>query len=454
MKYWIAHFRSLAVALALLLPASCLASSARAQTPSSPDVTLFGECPQENVDISAKLTNYSLYYENYKNEAYDYALENLRWMLKCAPTFAGEGQNDDRNLDRAVESYDALAEQATDEALAESYLDSALIIIEKALPILEANVALDENDRYEWTFKKGYFIQSHSDVLTGRTDEIVGAYAAAYAIAPDDVGAYYLGYMLRHYAAMRDFGPLMQLLRDIEQNYADDTEKLALVEQYMEAIPPRERLAFIERRLEVDPDNLDLIKRAFRIYEQMDNRARLYELGERLSEMDPSPEIARMLGTMYLGDGRSSEALEMYNEMLDMPGATATAMDYYNMGIANRQLGRLASARTYFRQTLDADPEFGRAYLAIGDLYVTAVSNCGSIEREDRAVYWLAADYYQRAKSADPSVAATANQRLNTYRGQFPSTEDMFFWGKSDGDSYAVNYGCYSWINETTTVRG
>ena len=126
---------------------------------------------------------------------------------------------------------------------------------------------------------------------------------------------------------------------------------------------------------------------------------------------------------------------------------------YFNMGIAQQQEGRLSRARTYFRRTLEIDRNYGAAYMAIGDLYVTAVSSCGSFEREDRAVYWLVTDYYDRAASVDPTVAGSAQRKSRQYRAYYPDQEALFFKGWEPGQRYMVDYGCYSWIAEATTVK-
>jgi hypothetical protein len=76
------------------------------------------------------------------------------------------------------------------------------------------------------------------------------------------------------------------------------------------------------------------------------------------------------------------------------------------------------------------------------------------MSRRDKAVYWLAVDMYRRAKQVDSSVTSTANSKINTYRKYFPTNEDIFFideWEK--GSSVRIDYGCYSWIGESTTVR-
>jgi hypothetical protein len=113
-------------------------------------------------------------------------------------------------------------------------------------------------------------------------------------------------------------------------------------------------------------------------------------------------------------------------------------------------------AREYFRKAINQDSGFGRAYIAIGDLYAQAVSDCGGskMTRNDRAVYWLVVDMYQRAKQADSSVASTANSKISTYRQYFPTAEDIFYKDEwIEGESLRIDFGCYSWINQTTTVR-
>ena len=34
-----------------------------------------------------------------------------------------------------------------------------------------------------------------------------------------------------------------------------------------------------------------------------------------------------------------------------------------------------------------------------------------------------------------------------------PNAEDKFFKGWNNGNSYTVDYGCYTWISESTRVR-
>jgi hypothetical protein len=93
-------------------------------------------------------------------------------------------------------------------------------------------------------------------------------------------------------------------------------------------------------------------------------------------------------------------------------------------------------------------------------IYGAAVTQCTSdrkMEAQDRVVYWLIIDYLNKAKQQDPSVASTVNRQLPNYEAVTPSTEDKFFTlSLENGQKLTIDgslMSCYSWINETVTVR-
>jgi tetratricopeptide (TPR) repeat protein len=99
-------------------------------------------------------------------------------------------------------------------------------------------------------------------------------------------------------------------------------------------------------------------------------------------------------------------------------------------------------ARALFRQALEADPGNKLAYEKIGDLYYSSFDGCAKKvnQADDRLVFLLAADYYQRA--GDSKKVAMAKE-------SFPSKEDIFLIDYKAGETKPV--GC--WIGESTTIR-
>ncbi len=396
-----------------------------------------------------KAMHYSLYYEDFKNANYASAMPNLRWIITNAPLYP---KNDARNYERLQAIYDTLATQATDPDLKRAYLDSSFALFDITVEAVKA--AGGEIDEFEYTLNKGRFIQNNKELIADQAPSLVDIYKKAYQIAPDRLQDYYIQILINDVAST-DKQAAVDFMDELEQKYPERTELLEYITQVRNALfkSPDERIAFLETRREKEPDNMEIITELFNLYRDEGNRAKIREIGEQMSKMEPSAQTYRILAGLRLGDGETKEAYALLEKAVEMAGNEATADDYYNMGIAQMQMGQLSKARSLFRKALDVNPKYGRAYMGIGDLYVTSVSNCGSFERDDRAVYWLAVDYYNRAKSADPSLASAANQKISAYSRSFPDAEMLFFKGWKAGQSYRVDYGCYAWIGETTTIK-
>lgn len=401
-----------------------------------------------------KAMHYSLYYEDFKNESYQSALPNLQWILENAPTYP---RNDDRNFERATELYAGLAEQAEDEETARAYLDSALVIFNTAVEKLKAADA--EVDEFEWTRDKGRFIQSHADLLGDLQEEAIEAYKQAWELDPSRMQSYYINLIITHYVErMSDKQSAIDFIDDVETKRGDDEEVMQMITDWRGQLftSPEERYDFVKSQLEDNPEDVALLREKLDLERELGHRAEMFQTAERLLGVDPTAENYYEVGSMYLDDAEPQEAFSYFEQAIEAEGITDELKRdiYYDMGLAQRQMEQLSKARTYFRRALDVDPNFGRAYIAIGDLYAMAVAQCSTeMDREDRAVYWLVVDYYNRARSVDPSVASTANQKAGTYRQYYPTQEALFFNNWKAGDSYRVDYGCYSWINEATTVK-
>lgn len=400
------------------------------------------------------LTHYSLYFEDFKNENYASALPNLRWMLNNAPA---QPNNDDRNFRRAVELYSALAEEAESESDTQAYLDTAYTIVNDAPSRLEELGA--DYSAFSWTMRKGRFVQQYGDQMASVDADPVSLYREAFNIAPDQMQAYYIDRIISTYLENGEQQEALTFMDEVEAELGDDTEVMDVIGQYRQQVfgrNPQARIAFLETKLEESPDDPQVMGDLFELYIQQGQRDKATQLSDQLLEMSPSLEIYRQIAEMRLDDGEAQRAFELYQTAESTADAPLAAQDYFNMGEAQQQMGNFRQARSYYRQAIEQDQGFGDAYIAIGDLYTQAVSQCGGSEmgRGDKAVYWLAVDMYQQAKSADPSVASTANSKINTYRKYFPSAEDIFYRDDMEqGQSFRVDYGCYSWINETTTVR-
>ncbi len=410
----------------------------------------YAQAPNEP-DQQQKAMYYSLYYEDFKNENYESSLENLRWILKNAPGFP---RNNDRNFERAVKVFREIAVKQTDPAKKQAYFDSALVIFDTAVSRLKDAEA--EVSEYDWIFAKGKFIQENAEHLPNLQPQVGDLYRQAFDMDPTKMQAYYVNYIVADFAKKDDKQSAVDFLETVESTFPGEEEFVTLVANWRNSLftSPDERYEFVSNQLEKNPDDCDLVLEKLELAMDLGYRDDVYELSEQVLGCEQSARTFRIIGKMKLDDGEAEEAFALFERALEQTGGTENAREiYYNMGIAQQQLGRLSRARTFFRQALQADASYGPALMAIGDLYVTAIANCGSFEREDRAVYWLVTDYYDRARSVDPTIASAAQRKSKQYRAYYPDQEALFFKGWQPGQRYMVNYGCYSWIGEATTVK-
>ena len=392
------------------------------------------------VDQEAAM-HYSLYYENFKNQNYQDALPDLHWILENAPGFL---RNKDINFDRAVKSYEALAEQETDGAMKRVYLDSVLAMFDRAVPTIKGIGG--EIDEFEWTRDKGRFIQRHLDALDDQKGEAIQSYRKAYDLDPARLDAYYLDVILSDHYTEGDIGGVLDFLRELNEKRGEEEGVQNLIRKYFGVIPPDEQITFLEGELEKRPDDGEVIQQLFGLYQDEGYHGKMMELAPKILAMEPTPSVLRMLTRMYIEDGDAEQAVEVFTQMQNTPGLELIAQDYHNMGIAQQELENFGEARNYYRQAAEIDPEYKPAKKATADLYATAASRCGIADREQAAVFWLIADAYSRA--GDNAGAARMSSA-------FPTAEDIFYVKKwTPGGSTTATYSCRGLtIAGTTTVR-
>ncbi|WP_233992749.1 tetratricopeptide repeat protein [Salinibacter altiplanensis] len=403
-----------------------------------------------------KLMHYSLYYENYKNDNFESARSDLLWVLNNAP---GVPDGDDDNYRRVIRLYEGLADQASDEKAKKAYLDTAATYLASAVDQIEKDGL--EHTSYKWERRKGRFLEEHQDVLPEGAEGLetpTAHYRRAFELAPKDLDPYYIQQVLQSHLEDNALQKALDFANTVESKRGDDEEVTKMISSIRKDIfgkNSQAKIAYLEKQVEQSPDSTKLLTELFDAYNQQGNVEKASELSKRLIKMEPSAETVRQIAQMRLEDGRPEDALQAY-ERAEKQGAELKAEDYFNRGTAYQKMEKLARARQDYQAAIDMKDGFGRAYIAIGDLYARAVNRCSGSEmaRNDRAVYWAAVDKYRQAKEIDSSIASVADSKIQTYRRVFPTKEDVFYredW--ESGQSFTIDYGCYSWIGETTSVR-
>ncbi len=404
-----------------------------------------------------KAMHYSLYYESFKNDEFSSAKGDLEWIIENAPGFP---KGDSRNFRREYQLYEGLAKKAESEEKRLAYLDTAATKLATAIERMDRHgISYKE---YKWELKKGRFLEEHNDALPKLTTQNLEAptthYRRAFEQAPNKVDPYYIQQILRGYLNENEQDKALEFADLVEEKCERDDELgkiLSSVRNDIFGKNPQAKVKYLEKQMEANPDSAKIMLSLFDAYVQQGNVSKASELAPKLMKTNPPAETVREIAEMRLENGRPQKALDAYNKAEEQ-GADLKAQDFLSRGNAYQKMGEFSKARRQYRKAIDMGSDFGEAYIALGDLYASAVSECSGSQlgRKDKAVYWVVVDQYRKAIEVDSTMESVADSKIKSYRDVFPSQEDIFYrddWDK--GSSFKIDYGCYSWINETTKVR-
>ncbi|HBI81323.1 MAG TPA: hypothetical protein DDY04_05150 [Bacteroidales bacterium] len=211
-------------------------------------------------------------------------------------------------------------------------------------------------------------------------------------------------------------------------------------------------VALFEPRFNATPDDVNLCKKIRSLMSS--NRCTSHPLYLNASiqvfKAEPSADLALDIARLQYEAKNAKDAEKYYNEAINLESAVEKRANiYYELALLTfTELKNLPKAKEIALKAIEENPNMGRAYKLIGDIYASE-RNCGNNDFEKKTVYWAAVDKYIKAKQVEPELADAMDNLISTYSQYFPSKEDIFFYDLQVGDPYTV--GC--WINERTTIR-
>ena len=415
----------------------------------------------------------SYYQEHYKNKNYKDALPSWRQAYAlCAKNFkqniyvhGAKLMNDEikknireKNLDLARAQYDTLL-TLLDERL--TYYPTAKkngVVVENKVDVLNNKGFYIIN--YISSLKgddQKYFYDSLLPIVEALGDEtapkiLVNTFSAAVALyrenqlSADDVMALYdkVSGNLENYVCKNEAEEEEKAgtKKAIESLFADS--KVASCENLLAIFTPR---------YEADPENLQLVSNIVRLMNAADGCASndlYYKAVNSMHRLNPSFQSAYALYRLNAARGNLADAAIYLQQAIDSDESDENldAQYYYEMAAFCYKNGMRGRASDAARKAIDLDRGFaGKAYLILGNLWASAP--CGDTVGK-WARYWVATDYYQKARSVDASIAADASSSIANVSRYYPEASEAFMYDLTRGQAYTVS--C-SGMTATTTVR-
>jgi tetratricopeptide (TPR) repeat protein len=214
-------------------------------------------------------------------------------------------------------------------------------------------------------------------------------------------------------------------------------------------------VTLFQPRFDREPENIELLEKITTLLNNSGctEEALYFSATRNLHRLQPNAQSAFLMGRLENSRQNHREAIRYFEEAVSLyetDNEKFTALMLL-ADITYRNLRQFSQARNYALQASSIDPQNGRPFILIGEIYAASASACGDNDLTKSVAYWAAVDKFIQARNVDndPVVQERATQLINTYSQYFPNMEIIFFYGLSEGDTYRVE----CWINETTRVR-
>lgn len=420
----------------------------------------------QNKDFMNEL---SLFTEFYKQDNYKSALPHWKKLYNQYPRST-------KNIYiRGANIYEKFIENATDPEERNKYIDQLMKIYDKrikhfgekgyvlgrkATSWLEYKLNAEtppEGDALKETMKKGYeWLNQSVEEMGAETELPIYVLLMQTTRSLFKLGEFPKETVVRNYDKCNNFLNTCAVQAE-DEDFANDVKK---VRAYIEEIFGSSGAADCEAlvgiftpQFEENKEDAGFIKEMLRRLGNAgcEESPLFSQATEKLYKLDPSAEAAFNMARRYVQRDDTEKAKSYYQQAMEQETDEELLAKYYYeyaYFIFAREIA-LQEARSYARKALSLNPDYCQALMLIGDIYVAASNSFGADSFEKATVFWLAVDYFEKARRAGQDCAIDASQKASTYKRYFPNKEEAFFRDIQEGQTYKVG----GWINESTKAR-
>lgn len=308
--------------------------------------------------------------------------------------------------------------------------------------------------------RKGYALELYFE---NRTGDAIAAYETALGLGFKDVDFSYIDRLGLLYVKEADKDPelrvkALELYRKALER--EPANEFALDRVRKLSSDPQELIDVFTKKLESNPNDIETLWSLAQVFSQSGRYEEAEKPLKQLIKLSPNATYWNQLAIAQLRGGKFRDAIKSNEEVLKLNPSAKENM--VNIAQANRELKNFALAKQWAQRAIQADKNWGRPHIEIGEIFKAAVEDCvrrtkngdwSKLDINDRLVYKLANDSYLRAKSVDPSFANEADLRIRDLSTLVPQREDYFFYrSRIQNNRMALEGECYAWIGEAVPV--
>lgn len=408
------------------------------------------------------LNNYSLYDQFYKQKDYRSALEPWSFIYEKYP------KSTENTYIKGVRIYESMIEGA-DDAKKEELINKILEIYDKRIEyfgrkgynngrkaISYLNLVLNDNmsdDERRLAYKRAV---EWMDIAVREDGDKVEAAVLVLIMQVANflfkLGDYNSDKVIANYEMANSIVENNLKSSPDDENYNNALDAINRLFEISGAADCDALNRLYSEKFQAEPENVGLLRKILKFLNSENcTESRLFaDAAEKLYELEPSAGAARSMARLFLKRQDFDKAAEYYREAIGTEDDNELKAVYlFELASLTYAQKNFKEARDIARKSIALNPNSGKIYILIGRIYAATAKSISNKEFEQRMVYCLAVDYFNKAKAIDPEAAEDANNEINSYSRHFPNKENAFFEGFSEGADYTVG----GWINEKTKVR-
>ena len=408
--------------------------------------------PEDPELASEAKRQFALAVDNMGIKEYRAAANSINWLMTNAP-----GLYDGLYVN-GYKAYEELSKSASGDEK-KALLDSMVICYKLKEELYKLNTREKNNLAYRY-YK--YWKKDRSKIMEG-----LAAYESAYAHDANKVInnnlVSYMDMIRRAKAYGNDISDDKALevyfqvneVIDFKDNPNADHAKF---DRYREAVSglllqtigeDRLNCDFINENLAPGLDQKEDIKLAKKVFSLLLSREcsdspYFMKAAAIIQKEEPTEGLAKVMAQRYAVAKDYDKAMEYYDMALELSADDSKRAEL-RLDIAKifAGQGEKAKARNQAMEAAKLDSEVAKeAYAMVAGLYMGSFEDCAKQKSQvdDRAIFMLAYDMYQRAGDGAGMASAKA---------QFPTKSDVFTANKEEGQNISV--GC--WIQRSTKIK-
>ena len=414
-----------------------------------------GFVPDYGSDPTICQRNLSLYQSDFQQKNYEAAIVNWRKVWRDCPL------SNPNVAVRGIAMYQTFIAKELDQSKKMALFDTLMMVYEQGMILrpqnkgnLLANMAQDIQRFADTPENQPRLLKILEETMILEKEKTTARTYASYMsiiLAQNAAGKLSDEELLEDYTKVSDY-----ISEAIKQT---NNEELAKARDLIDDSFAKSSAASCENLLKIYGDkyddnmeNAEFLRKLTRMLVQKEcTDSELFEkASEQQYALNPSSAAAYNMAMLFFRKENFEKAIEYFEYAIKEETDPVDKAKYNQLlgQIMLTKYSKYTDAKKYALEAIKLRPDWGQPYILLADTYVNG-PKVGEDDFEKQYVYWVSVDKLQKAKTVDPDVAATVENRIRTLSEHFPKKEEAFFRNITEGTDIRVG----GWINETTKAR-